>query len=191
MALKSSNAHSAFIEDLRQLSQNTPLQPFTTKEVEQILVRHGTPKDLSRYENPKLVPLLKQLHIEQLARAEANFRAPERMHTLGELFNSTLILTGLFISQLAEQIDLSVAEIDDYIEHRSLRPPLSEKQIVRLTEVTGIALVEIRRIAAETATREQPNEDSVRTQSAASKPGRTYSTDYNRSGMGIIRDTDD
>jgi plasmid maintenance system antidote protein VapI len=178
-------------EYLRGLVQTSERNPFTTEEISQILTRHGIPKDLSSHRNDNLVELMKQLHAEQLARAEANFHTPERMHTLGELLESTLILKGLFISQLAKQIELAVEEIENLIENRPLRHPLGAQQLVRLAEVAGLALTEIQRIAAETATRDRSRKDPVRTQNTSSKQSKTYPTNRDRPGMGMIRDSED
>lgn len=149
-----------------------------------ILARHGKPKDLSQYQNPNLVPLFKKLHAEQRARAEGNFHEPSRMHALGELFDSILVLKDLFISQLAEQSGISVEEIEAYVEERLPARPLRDDQLARLANISGIALAEIRRIATETAQRDE-------VEPIASKSARPYRFDPSSFGAGMIRDSED
>ncbi len=149
-----------------------------------ILSRHGMPKDLSQYQNPGLVPLFKKLHAEQLVRAQENFREPSRMHSLGELLESTLVLKGLFISQLAQQSGISVEDIEAYIEKRSPSQPLQETQLVRMAEISGLALEDIRRITAETAQSEEVKQ-------VATQPMRPYGFDPNRFATGMIRDAEE
>lgn len=184
MSKKKTTPKNDMIAYLRRLSHDAPFEPFTAEEIAMILSRHGRPQDLSQYQNPNLVPLLKKFHAEQLARAEANFREPSRMHALGELLESTLVLKDLFISQLAEQSGISVEEIEAYVEKRLPAQPLRDDQLARLAEVSGLALAEIRRIATETRQRDQAERST-------SKPARPYRFDPSTFGAGMIRDSED
>lgn len=150
MAKKSRSNLAAFEEYLLNLVKTSEPRPFTADEVWQIMHRHGMPSDLSPYHDEERIAIMKRIHAEQLARAEANFREPSRMHAFGELLESTLVLKDLFISQLAEQSGISVEEIEAYVEKRLPAQPLRDDQLARLAEVSGIALAEIRRIAMET-----------------------------------------
>jgi len=184
MAKKPKQDLKAFEEYLRRLVETSPYQPFTTEEIELILQSYGTPKDLKKYRNEKLVSLMAEVHAQQLAQAEANFRNPAQMHKLGELLDSTLIITNMFISQLAQALDMTAEEIEDYIENRLPAKMMSEAQLVKLAELTGIAIEEIRRIANETLKRA---ETYTTTKSASAKP-RPYPTAVDYSAVGMIRD---
>jgi len=177
MAKKPKQALKAFEEYLRHLVQTSPYQPFTTEEIELILKSYGTPKDLKKYRNEKLVSLMKEAHTQQLAQAEANFRNPERMHSLGELLDGTLVIKNMFISQLAQELEMPVEEIEGYIENRPPAKPLTETQLVKLVEMTSLAIEEIRRIANETVKRAETHE---KTKAVPAKSRRPYptATDY-------------
>lgn len=138
-------------EHLLQLVKVSPRKPFTSEEVIQILTRHGEPPDWAKQMDEKLIVKIKTAQTQRLAKAEANFRHPSQMHSLGALFESTLTIKNMFISQLAQELDMPVQEIEDYIENRLPAKPLSEAQLMKLAEMTSLAVAEIGRIANETA----------------------------------------
>jgi hypothetical protein len=190
MAKKRKQDLKAFEEYLRHLVEISPYRPFTTEQIERILISFGTPKDLKEYRNEKLVSLMKEIHDQQLAQAEAHFRDPSQIRSLGELFESTLTIKNLFISQLAEAVDIPVEEIEDYVENRLPARRLSEVQMKKLAKLTGIAIDEIRRINADTikrAEQEAPtaNEAAAKTQSSESR--RPYPT-TEHSAVWMIRE---
>jgi len=152
MAKKPKQDLKVFEEYLRHLVETSPYRPFTTEQIERILTSFGTPKDLSQYRDERRIEIMKEIHDQQLAEAEANFRNPSQMHSLGELFDSTLTIKGMFISQMAQELEMPVEEIEDHIENRQPARPLRENQVQKLAELTGIAIDEIRRIARETTT---------------------------------------
>jgi hypothetical protein len=191
MAKKSKQDLKAFEEYLHHLVQTSPYQPFTTEEIELILQSYGTPKDFSKYRNEKLIPLMKEIHAQQLAQAEAHFRDPSQIRSLGELFESTLTIKNIFVSQLAEELSMTVEEIENYVENRLSTPPLNEAQMKKLAAFTGIAMSEIQRIANETL---KPAETKMRagneakTEVAPPKSRRPYPTAANYSSALAIRE---
>lgn len=179
MAKKPKQDLKAFEAYLRHLYETSPYQPFTTEEIELILKSYGTPKDLKKYRDKKLVSLLKEAHVQKHAQAEAHFRDPSLIRSLGELFESTLTIKNIFISQLAEAVDMPVEEIEDYVENRLPVRRLSEAQMKKLAELTSIAIDEIQRINADTIKRAEQeaqtaNESAAKSQSPKSR--RTYPT---------------
>jgi len=191
MAKKPKQALKAFEAYLRHLYETSPHRPFTTEQIERILISFGTPKDLSKYRNEKLIPLMKEIHARQLAQAEANFRNPSQMHSLGELLDSTLIIKNMFISQLAQPLDMTPEEIEDHIENRRPTRSLREDQMQKLATLTDIAIEEIRRIAGETAkTAETKTLAAVEStpEPAPGKPPRPYPNPSGYSGVGIMRE---
>jgi ElaB/YqjD/DUF883 family membrane-anchored ribosome-binding protein len=122
---------------------------------------------------------------------DKNFRNPAQMHSLGELLDSTLIIKNMFISQLAQELEMTAEEIEDYIEIRLPTRSLREDQMQKLAELTGIALEEIRRIAGETAkTAEMKTRAAVEAtqEPAPDKPRRPYPTPSGYYTVWIIRD---
>jgi plasmid maintenance system antidote protein VapI len=191
MAKRNKQDLESFIKHLRHLMQTSEPQPFTTEEIELILKSCVKPKDLAKYRNDKLATIMEEAYAQQRAQAEANFRNPAQMHSLGELLDSTLIVKRIFISQLAQALDLTSEEIEDYIENRLPTRSWREDQIQKLAELTGIEIDEIRRIVSETA---KADELKTRTTVEAtpahspSKPRRPYPTTSGYSSVGMIRD---
>jgi hypothetical protein len=191
MARKNKQDLKAYEEYLRHLVKTSPYRPFTTEQIERILISFGTPKDLKKYRNEKLISLMAEAHAQQLAQAEANFRNPAQMHSLGELLDNTLIIKNMFISQLAEALDMTSEEIEDYIENRLPTRSLREDQMQKLAALTGIVLEDIRRIADETAkTAEVKTRAAVEStqEPAPGKPRRPYLTPSDHSTVWMIRD---
>jgi len=183
--LKASEAY------LRHLYETSPYRPFTTEQIERILTSFGTPKDLSKYRNEKLIPLMKKIHDQQFAQAEANFRNPAQMHSLGELLDGTLIIKNMFISQLAQELGMTAEEIENYIENRPPSRSWREDQMQKLAALSGIAIEEIRRIAGETGkTAEAKTRAAVKSasQPALRKPSRPYPLPSGYSGVGMMRE---
>jgi len=175
----------AFEEYLRHLVETSPYRPFTTEQIERILKSFGIPKDLSQYRDEKRIEIMKEIHAQQLAQAEANFRNPSQMHSLGELFESTLTIKNIFISQLAQEMEIAVEEIEGYIENRPPAKPLTETQLVKLVEMTSLAIEEIRRIANETVKRAETHE---KIKSVPTKSRRPYPTATGYSAASMIRE---
>jgi hypothetical protein len=188
MAKQARQNHNAFDEYLRQLVKTSESRPFTTEEIWQILHRHGMPKDLSKYRDEKRIEIMKEIHTQQLAQAEAHFRNPEQIHSLGELFESTLIIKNIFISKLAQELEMTAEEIEDHIENRLPRRPLRENQMQKLAELTGFALEEIRRIAGETAKAAEVKTRAAVEATPPMKPRRPYPMPSGYSSVGMIRD---
>jgi hypothetical protein len=179
------NKWRAFEEHLLNLVKTSPQRPFTSEEVLQILTRYGEPPDWAKQPDDRLIARLKEMHARKLTQAEAHFRDPSQIRSLGALFESTLTIKNIFISQLAQAVDMTVEEIEDYVENRLPARRLSEAQMKKLAELTGIAIAEIRRIANETAKRA---ETPAAAKSASAKYKRPYpmATDY--SAVGMIRE---
>jgi hypothetical protein len=91
MAKRKQQDLESFIKHLRHLVQTSEPHPFTTEEIELILKSCVKPKDLAKYRNEKLAALMEETYALQHAQAEANFRNPVQIRTLGELFESALI----------------------------------------------------------------------------------------------------
>jgi len=176
----------AFEDYLRHLVKTSPYQPFTTEEIEQILASYGKPKDLKKYRNENLVDLMKEARLQKQARAEACFRYPSKVHSLGELLNSILVIKRIFISQLAQELGMKVEEIKDYIENRPLMQSLREEQIKKLAALTGIALEEIRRIAGKSAATKTRAAVASILKTAFKKPPRPYPNPSDYSNVGMI-----
>jgi len=176
---------------LRHLVQTSEPQPFTTEEIALILKSCVKPKDLAKYRNEKLAALMEETYAQQHAQAEANFRNPSQMHSLGELLDSTLIIKNMFISQLAQLLEMTTEEIENYIENR--QPPRSwrEDQIKKLAALTGIAIEEIRRIAGETAktaeTKTRAAAESTQASTSRKSP-RPYPNPSGYSSVGMMRE---
>ncbi len=191
MAKKSKQDLKAFEAHLRYLVKTSEPHPFTAEEIWQILHRHGMPKDLSQYRDEGRIEIMEKIHKQQLAQAEANFRNPAQMHSLGELLDSTLIIKNMFISQLAQELELTAEEIEDYIENRRPTRPWREDQMQKLAELTGIAIEEIRRIAAETARNAEMQtraSDEAKSEPAPKKPRRPYPMPSDHFTVWMIRD---
>jgi len=181
----------AFEEYLRHLVKTSPYQPFTTEEIEQILTSYGKPKNLKKYRNEKLVDLMKEAHLQKQARAEACFRDSSKVHSLGELLNSILVIKRIFISQLAQDLEMTADEIENYIENRQPTRSWREDQMQKLAALTGIAIEEIRRIAGETAkTAETKTRAAVEStpEPAPRKPRRPYPNPSGYSSVGMMRE---
>jgi len=180
-----------FEKYLRHLVQTSEPQPFTTEEIELILKSCVKPKDLAKYRNDKLAALMEETYAQQHAQAEANFRNPAQIHSLGELLDSTLIIKTMFISQLAQDLEMAAEEIEDHIENRQPTQSLREDQMQKLAELTGIAIEEIRRIAGET-TKTVETKTRVAVESipepAPRKPRRPYPNPSGYSGVGMMRE---
>lgn len=131
---------------------------------------------------------MKEIHNQQLAQAEANFRKPAQMHSLGELLDGTLIIKNRFISQLAQELEMTVEEIEGYIENRLPKRSLREDQIKKLAELTGIAIDEIRRIAGETAKAAEMKTSAFVETTPPTKPQRPYPMPSDHSTVWMIRD---
>jgi hypothetical protein len=190
MAKKRKQDLKAFEEYLRHLVEISPYRPFTTEQIERILISFGIPKNLKKYRNEKLVSLMKEIHDQQLAQAEAHFRDPSQIRSLGELFESALTIKNIFISQLAEAVDMTVEEIEDYVENRLPARLLSEVQMKKLAELTSIAIDEIRRINGDTikrAEQEAPTASDSVAQSQSPKSRRPYPT-TEHSAVWMIRE---
>jgi len=180
-----------FEKYLRHLVQTSEPQPFTTEEIELILKSCVKPKDLAKYRDDSLAALMEEAYAQQLAQAEANFRNPSQMHSLGEFFDSTLIIKNIFISQLAQDLEMTAEEIEDHIENRRATRSLREDQMQKLAALTGIAIEEIRRIAGETAeTAEMKTRAAVEstTGPAPRKPRRPYPNSSGYSSVGMMRE---
>jgi hypothetical protein len=191
MAKRKKQDLKALEEYLRHLYKTSEPQPFTTEEIELLLKSYVKPEDLVKYRNEKLVDLMKKAHLQKQARAEACFRDPSKIHSLGELLNSILVIKRIFISQLAQELEMTAEEIEDYIENRLPTRSLHEDQVKKLAELTGIAIEEIRRIANETAmTAEMKSRAHVESkqETAPSKPRQPYSTPSGHSTVWMIRD---
>lgn len=190
MAKKHKHDNKAFEEYLRHLVETSPYRPFTAEQIERILKSFGTPKDLTPYRDERRIEIMKEIHDQQLAQAEAHFRDPSQIHSLGELFESTLTIKNIFISQLAEAVDMPVEEIEDYVENRLPARRLSEVQIKKLVELTGITIDEIRRINADTlkrAEQEAPTANEAAAKTQSSKSRRPYPT-TEHSAVWMIRE---
>ncbi|MGH7453043.1 MAG: hypothetical protein ACRENG_16965 [bacterium] len=170
MAKKRKQDLKAFEEYLRHLVETSPYRPFTAEQIERILQSFGVPKDLSKYRDERRIEIMKEIHDQQLAQAEAHFRDPSQIRSLGELFENTLTIKNIFISQLAQAVDLTVEEIEDYVENRLPVRRLSEAQIKKLAELTGIAIDEIRRINADTLKRAEQEAQTANESTAKSQP---------------------
>ncbi|MCI0696898.1 hypothetical protein L0337_33445 [candidate division KSB1 bacterium] len=188
MAKKPKQDLKAFEEYLRHLFETSPYQPFTTEEIELILQSYGTPKDLKKYRNEKLVSLMKETHAQQLAQAEAYFRNPAQMHSLGELFDSTLIFKNMFISQLAQELEMTAEEIEEHIENRPPTESLREDQMQKLAKLTGIEINEIRRIASETTKTAETKPPAAAEATPPRKPQQPYPMPSGYSSVGMIRE---
>jgi len=191
MAKKPKQDLKAFEAYLRHLYETSPYRPFTTEQIERILTSFGTPKDLSKYRNEKLIPLMKEIHAQQLAQAEANFRIPSQMHSLGELLDSTLTIKNIFISKLAQELGMTAEEIEDHIENRQPTRSWREDQMQKLATLTGIAIEEIRRIAGETAkaaeTKTRTAAESTQAPALRKSP-RPYPNPSGYSSVGMMRE---
>ncbi len=182
---------NAFEEHLLHLVKTSPRRPFTSEEVMQILARYGEPPDWAKKTDEKLIAKINEAKTQRLAKAEANFRNPSQIHSLGELFESTLTIKNIFISHLAQALDMTAEEIEDYIENRQPKRSLREDQMQKLAELTGITIEEIRRIAGETAkTAEMKTRAAVESaqEPAPGKPRRPYPMPSGYSSVGMIRD---
>lgn len=188
MAKQNKQNSKAIEEYLRQLVQTSEPHPFTTEEIWQILHRHGRPEDLSQYRDERRIEIMKEIHDQQLAQAEAHFRNPSQICSLGELFDSTLTIKNMFISQLAQELKTSAQEIEDYIENRPSTRSLSEDQMKKLAELTGIAIEEIRRIAGETAKTAEMKTPAAAETTPPKKARRPYPMPTGHSSVGMIRD---
>lgn len=188
MAKRNKQDLGSFIKHLRHLVQTSEPQPFTTEEIELILKSCVKPKDLAKYRNDKLAAFMEEAYAQQHAQAEDNFRNPAQMHSLGELLDSTLIIKNMFISQLAQELDMTAEEIEDYIENRLPPRPLREDQRQKLVELTGIELDEIRRIAGETAKAAEKKTPASIEATPPRKPPRPYPIPSGYSSIGMIRE---
>jgi len=180
-----------FEKYLRHLVQTSEPQPFTTEEIELILKSCVKPKDLAKYRDDSLAALMEEAYAQQHAQAEANFRNPSQIHSWGELLDSTLIIKNMFISQLAQALEIPVEEIENYIENRQPTRSLREDQMQKLAALTGIAIEEIRRIAGESAkTVETKTRAAVESTSkpAPGKPSRPYPNSSGYSSVGMMRE---
>jgi hypothetical protein len=185
------NKRNDFEEQLLHLAKTAPRRPFTSEEVMQILTRYGEPPEWAKQTDEKLIAKINEAKTRRLAKAEANFRNPTQIHSLGELFESTLIIKNMFISQLAQALDLTREEIEGYIENRLPTRSWREDQIKKLAELTGIEIDEIRRMANETAkAAELKTRATVEATPAPSpsKPRPPYPTTSGYSSVGMIRD---
>lgn len=191
MAKQPKHDLKAFEAYLRHLVQTSEPRPFTTEEIWQILHRHGMPKNLSQYRDERRIEIMKEIHNQQLAQVEANFRNPSQIHSLGKLFDSTLTIKNMFISQLAQELEMTAEEIEDYIENRRPTRPWREDQMQKLAELTGITLEEIRRIAGETAKAAEtktPTSVEATPEPAPKKSRRPYPMPSDHSTVWMIRD---
>jgi len=181
----------AFEEYLRHLYKTSEPQPFTTEEIELLLKSCVKPKDLAKYRNDKLVDLMTEAHRQKLTRAEACFRDSSKVHSLGELLNSILVIKRIFISQLAQELEMTAEEIETHIENRLPRRSWREDQMQKLAALTGVAIEEIRRIAGETGkTAETKTRAAFESASkpAPKKPSRPYPMPSGYSGVGMMRE---
>jgi hypothetical protein len=188
MAKQYKSKRNAFEEQLLHLVKTSPCRPFTSEEVMQILARYGEPPDWAKQMDEKLIAKIDEAKTRRLAKAEANFRNPAQMHSLGELLESTLIIKNMFISQLAQALDLTSEEIEDYVEHRLPKRSWREDQMLKLADLTGIALDEIRRIASETAKTAEKKTPAVIEATPPRKPRRPYPMSSDHSTAWMIRD---
>jgi hypothetical protein len=188
MAKRKKHDLKAFEEYLRHLYKTSEPQPFTTEEIELLLKSCVKPKDLAKYRNEMLVALMQEAHLRKQARAEACFRYPSQVHSLGELLNSVLVIKRIFISQLAQELEMTAEEIADYIENRPPTRPLREDQMKKLAELTGIALEEIRRIAGETVKSAEVKTPASVEATSPKKPRRLYPMSSDHSAVWMIRE---
>ncbi len=187
MAKQYNSKFNAIEEYLRQLVRTSPKKPFNSEEVMQILTRYGEPSEWAKQQDENLIEKIKEAHAQKCAQAEAHFRDPSQIRSLGELFESTLTIKGIFISQLAQALGMAVEEIEAYVEYRLPARPLNEAQMAKLAEVTGIAIDEIHRIAAETA-KHAPTDSESAAKSASPKVRRPYPTATDQSAVWMIRE---
>jgi hypothetical protein len=188
MAKQNKQDLESFIKHLRHLVQTSEPRPFTTEEIELILKSCVKPKDLAKYRDEKLADLMEEAYTQQHDKAEANFRNPAQMHSLGELLDSTLIIKNMLISQLAQELEMTVEEVEDYIENRSLTQTLRDDQMQRLAALTGIALEEVRRIADETIKTGEVKTPASVEATPPRKPPRPYPMPSGYSSIGMIRE---
>jgi len=177
-----------FEKCLRHLVQTSEPQPFTTEEIELILKSCVKSKDLAKYRNDKLAALMEKTYAQQHAQAEANFRNPAQMHSMGELLDSTLIIKKTFISQLAQDLEMTAEEIENHIENRLPTRSLREDQMQKLAALTGIAIEEIRRITGETAETKTRAAVESTPKPAPRKPPRPYPNPSGYSSVGMMRE---
>ncbi|MDZ7304766.1 MAG: hypothetical protein ONB44_21770 [candidate division KSB1 bacterium] len=176
-----------FEDLLLRLTKISPRKSFNSEEVLQILTRYGEPPNWAKKTDEKLLAKINEAKTRRLAKAKANFCNPAQMHSLSELLDSTLIIKKMFISQLAHELDMTAEEIEDCIENRPPAQILREDQMQKLTELTGIALEEIRRIAAETAEAAEMKTHAA-SETTQKPPRRPYPLPSAHSTVGIIRD---
>lgn len=188
MAKQYKSKRNAFEEQLLHLVKTAPRRPFTSEEVMQILARYGEPPDWAKQMDEKLIAKIDEAKTRRLAQAEANFRDPQQMHSLGELLDSMLIIKNIFISQLARELEMTAEEIEDYIENRLPTRAWREDQMKKLAELTGITIDEIRRIAGETAKADKVKTPASVEASSPRKPRRPYPMPSGYSSVGMIRD---
>jgi DNA-binding transcriptional MerR regulator len=184
----------AFENYLFHLVKTSSARPFTTKEIFQILTRHGEPPEWAKQGDEKLIERLKIAKEQKHQKATAILCNPSRIHSLGELMHAHLVLSGLFINQLAEQLGMAADGIEAYIENHPPAEPLGEAQLTKLAETTGIELAEVRRIADETTKQAKANSEKPERSDRQSKPGksmRPYPFHPGRSGFVGIRDKKD
>jgi len=191
MARPYKNKRNAFEEHLLHLVKTSPKRPFTSEEVIQILTRYGEPPDWTKQTDEKLIARINEAQTQRLAKAKTNFRNPAQMHSMGELIDSTLIIKNMFISQLAQELEMTAAEIEDHIENRQPTRSLREDQMQKLAALTGIAIEEIRRIAGEIAkTAETKTRTAAESTQAPAprKPSRPYPNPSGYSSVGMMRE---
>jgi len=177
---------TAFEEHLLGLAKTSPIRPFTSEEISQILTRYGEPPDWAKQTDEKLMTRISEVKTQRLAKAEVNFRNPSQMRSLGELLESTLILKNMFISQLTQAVDMTIEEVENYIENRSPSRSLSEEQMKKLAALTGIAIEAVRRIAGESAATKTRAAVESTQEPALKNPRRLYSNPSNYSNVGMI-----
>jgi len=191
MARLYKNKRNAFEEHLLHLVKTSPKRPFTSEEVIQILTRYGEPPDWAKQPDEKLIARINEAQTQRLAKAETNFRNPAQMQSLGELLDSTLTIKNMFISQLAQELEMTAEEIEDHIENRRPTRSLREEQMQKLAALTGIAIEEIRRIAGETAkTAETKTRAAVEStpEPTSRKSPRPYPNPSGYSSVGMMRE---
>jgi len=191
MARPYKSKRNAFEEHLRHLVKTSPPRTFTSEEVMQILTRYDEPPDWAKQTDEKLIARINEAATQRLAKAETNFRNPAQMHSLDELLDSTLTIKNMFISQLAQDLEMAAEEIENHIENRQPPRSLREDQMQKLAALTGIAIEEIRRIADETAeTAETKTRAAVGStpKPAPRKPPRPYPNPSGYSSVGMRRE---
>jgi hypothetical protein len=94
----------------------------------------------------------------------------------------------MFISQLAQELEITAQEIEDYIENRLPTRFWRDDQMQKLAVLTGIAIDEIRRIAGETAKVAEKKTSAAVDTTPPRKARRPYPMPSDHSNIWMISD---